>query len=81
MLAQRRQRRRVRIDQPVHRRPQLAPAPGPRAQRPRQMHIGAEQIVRRANRRLGIGVHQFVQHRQIEFRVIDRVGRIRRRRP
>ncbi len=45
------------------------------------MHVGAEQIVRRANRRLRIGIDQFLEHRQIEFRVIDRVGGIRRRRP
>ena len=45
------------------------------------MNVGAEQIVRSAGRGLRIGVDQFVEHRQIKFRVINRVGGIGRRRP
>src|SRR5690606_36860616 len=63
-----------RVEEPVERQPVAQPAPTARAQRAGEVDLRAEQVVRRALRRLLVDVDQWRQQREIVLGVVDRVG-------
>src|SRR5262245_1861533 len=71
----------VGIEKAVGDRPAAQPTTSPRAQRPREVRVGLEEVGSRAGSGPGIGVEQRREEREIVLGLVDGVLRRRWRRP